>query len=250
MNHIFINADDFGLNSSVNKAIVELFDKGLINSTTLLANMPGFDEAINLTYKHELTNKIGIHLVLTEGTSLTEEIKSINFLFKGKSHYNKFRHRIFFLNSNYKKIIYKEFAAQIEKIQSRNIRITHIDTHHHIHEFYSITKILLDLRKKYNIPSIRILNNLEKPSKFYKRLYRRLINYYIKRQHANFSDFLGNRSDFLSKLKKDPTFIKKRNIEIMVHPDYNFEGKLIDKTGAKKEYDFNFLQSLKINAGQ
>ena len=42
-----INADDFGLSSSVNK-IVESFNNGLINSTTLMANMPGFEEAVEL----------------------------------------------------------------------------------------------------------------------------------------------------------------------------------------------------------
>jgi chitin disaccharide deacetylase len=45
-NNVKINADDFGLNSSVNKAIIEAFDNNYINSTTLMANMPGFDEAV------------------------------------------------------------------------------------------------------------------------------------------------------------------------------------------------------------
>jgi chitin disaccharide deacetylase len=43
---ILINADDFALKSSVNNAIVELFNKRLINSTTLMTNMHGFDEAV------------------------------------------------------------------------------------------------------------------------------------------------------------------------------------------------------------
>lgn len=246
MKNLFINADDFGLSSPVNKAIVELFDKGLINSTTLMATMPGFDEAVDLAFTHNLTNKIGIHLILTEGIPLTEEIKSINFLFKGKDKYKESRSIMIFLKKKYQKLIYNEFAAQIEKIQSKNIQITHIDTHHHVHEMYYITKILLDLRKKYNIPSIRILNNMEKSTKIYKWIYRQLINYYIKQKHANYSDYFGSRSDFILKLKRDPSLIKKNNIEIMIHPTYNSEGKLIDKTGLN-ELDFIFLQSLKIN---
>lgn len=72
----------FGLKSSDNKAIVELFDKGLINCRTLRSNMPGFDEAVELIHNRTLDKKIGIHLVLTDGLLLTQEIKSINLFFK------------------------------------------------------------------------------------------------------------------------------------------------------------------------
>jgi len=246
-NKIIINADDFGLNSSVNKAIIELFLTNTINSTTIMANMPAVNEAIELAHKYELTNKIGIHLVLTEGNPLTNEIISIDFLFRGKTNFNKHRHLLF--SKRYKTLIFNEFAAQIEKIQSKNIPITHLDTHHHVHEVYDITKILIDLKTKYNIPSIRILNNLEKSTKLYKRVYRDLINYYIKRNHANYSDIFGNQSDFLLKFIEDPTLFKKKNIEIMVHPDYNSNGNLIDKVGSG-EYDFTFLQTMKITNDQ
>lgn len=244
MKRFFINADDFGLNPSVNKAIIELFDKEIINSTTLMANMPAYDEAVELAFKHEITRKIGIHLVLTEGIPLTEEIRTIHFLFNGKASFNKYRYLLLF--KKYKTLIYNEFAAQIERIQSENIPITHLDTHHHVHEVYSITKILVDLQKRYNIPSIRILNNLEKSNMLYKGVYRKLINDYIMRKHVNNSDLFGNRCDFLLKLKEDSSVMMNRNIEIMVHPDFNSDGKLIDKVG-NDEYDFTFLQKLKSN---
>lgn len=81
---LFINADDFGLNASVNKAIVESFNSGLINSTTVMANMPGFEEAVNLIHEYKLDRNIGVHLVLTDGLPLTEEIKSMNLFFSKK----------------------------------------------------------------------------------------------------------------------------------------------------------------------
>jgi len=238
---ITINADDFGLNASVNKAIIESFDKGLINSTTLMAIMPGFNEAINLARKHNLTQKIGVHLVLTEGIPLTKEIKSIPFFFNGKEEYKKNKYRLFFPNKKLRKLIYDELSAQIAEVLSNNITITHIDTHHHVHEMYGICKILVSLRKKYNIPFIRILNNLENPTKIYKKIYRNIINYYLKGSNSNFSDFFGNQYDFISTLKKNPTFLNNK-IEIMVHPDYDENGVLIDKEG--KNFDFSFSESL------
>ena len=243
----FINADDFGLNASVNKAIVELLGKCLINSTTLMANMEGFSEAVELDHQHNLEDRSGIHLVLTDGTPLTEEIKSVSFLFNGKDEYRKFRYRLVLFGKRYRKLIYNEFAAQIEMLQKNNIPITHIDTHHHIHEVFTITKIILELRKKYNIPSIRILNNLENSTKIYKRIYRHFINYYIKSKKANYSDLFGNRSDFIEILNNRPSTIRKKSIEVMVHPDYNYEGEIIDKVGSNK-FDFSFLESQKVNA--
>lgn len=240
---IIINADDFGLNSSVNKAIVESFNNGLINSTTLMANMPGFDEAIDLAYKHEFTNKIGIHLVLTDGLSLTEEIKSMNLFFKIPSHL-RFK-KLFFLNRRKRFIIFNEYSAQIEKVRRNGISITHIDTHHQIHDMWAIMQIILELLKTYKIPSMRILNNLEKSNYFYKNAYRNIINNYLKTRKANFTDFLGNRLDFLSILERNPAFLNNKNkrIEIMVHPDLKENGLLIDKIG-DKEYDFRFQKDL------
>lgn len=245
MTKIFINADDFGLNSSVNKAIVQSFKSGIINSATLMANMPGFDEAVEHISRHNLSSQIGVHLVLTEGNPLTEEIKLKNYFFNGYSEFKENRYLFFLLNKRNKKLIYNEFAAQIEKVMSEDIHITHLDTHHHVHELYGITKILLKLRKTYNIPSIRILNNLEKSTSFYKRWYRKLVNIYIKRKRANFSELFGNRDDFLVNVKLNPTLISKKKVEIMVHPSYNSAGKLIDIVGTD-ELDFNFVKTLKL----
>ena len=41
-----VNADDFGRNSRANQRINECFQNNKISSTTVMANMPGFDEAI------------------------------------------------------------------------------------------------------------------------------------------------------------------------------------------------------------
>lgn len=230
VNNIKINADDFGLNSTVNKAIIEAFDKNYINSTTLMANMPGFDEAIHLINKNGLHDKIGIHLVLTEGAPLSEKVKHLNFLFRGKGVFKKHMYQNFFLlTQSERHLIYQELAVQIEKVQNTGIKITHLDTHHHVHEFIGVTSVLLALKNSYHIPSIRILNNLETPFKVYKRFYRANINLYLKSQKACYSDFFGNRLDFQRTYKKRPSLIKSSSFEIMVHPDYSSDGKLIDK---------------------
>ena len=72
---IIINADDFGMSAEANKAIVEAFEKNVISSTTLMANMSGFNEACELAHRHRLLGKIGVHLNLTSGYPLSEPIR-------------------------------------------------------------------------------------------------------------------------------------------------------------------------------
>ena len=48
MKKVIINADDFGYSSAVNLGIIKAYKEGILTSTTLMANMPGCDEAITL----------------------------------------------------------------------------------------------------------------------------------------------------------------------------------------------------------
>jgi chitin disaccharide deacetylase len=238
-NKIIINADDFGYKSSINKAIVESFNKGLINSTTIMANMPYFDEAVELGYKHNFIDRIGIHLNLDEGNFLTSDIRSAD-LFEKRDHKRlKNKRSLFFLSRNEKISVYKEFAAQIEKVQKAGIPISHVDTHHHIHETYTVAQIILALLKSYNVPSMRILNNLKKPTVFYKSGYRKLVNIYIKINHVNYSDYFGNQLEVISLVRNYPFVLNDKKIETMVHPDYNQMGKLIDRIKTD-EYNFEY----------
>jgi chitin disaccharide deacetylase len=241
---IIINADDFGLKSSVNKAIVASFNTGIITSTTLMANMPGFNEAVELAHQNNILNKIGIHLNLTEGYPITGDIKKTSLFY---NQYNldldKHKKNLFRLTINEKRIVINEFAAQIEKVKNAGIQITHIDTHHHIDEVWSITQIIMALLKKYSIPSMRILNNLNKSSSFYKKTYRKLVNKFIKINHANFTDYLGNQLEAATQLVNDPSFCDDKKLEIMVHPDYSSDGLIIDKI-KNQEYTFEYPEEL------
>ena len=49
MRSVIINADDFGLSPGVNRGILSAFRDGVVTSTTMLANMSGFDDAVAIT---------------------------------------------------------------------------------------------------------------------------------------------------------------------------------------------------------
>ncbi|HEX3890348.1 MAG TPA: ChbG/HpnK family deacetylase, partial [Verrucomicrobiae bacterium] len=45
---LIVNADDFGLSSSVNAAVIRAHRQGILTTASLMVNEPGFDEAVKL----------------------------------------------------------------------------------------------------------------------------------------------------------------------------------------------------------
>jgi len=68
---IIINADDFGYSKAVNYGIIDSYLDGVVRSTTLMANMDGFDHAVDLAKKHRGL-AVGVHLTISTGRPLTD----------------------------------------------------------------------------------------------------------------------------------------------------------------------------------
>ncbi len=49
---LIINADDFGRDSKINRAISDCFKNTLIDSTTIMVNTEGFHEALELADRY------------------------------------------------------------------------------------------------------------------------------------------------------------------------------------------------------
>jgi chitin disaccharide deacetylase len=232
--NLIVNADDFGLNPLTSRAIIESFNLGAINSTSIMANMPGFDDAVELAHKNKITNKIGIHLNLTDGIPMTRGILNPG-LYRVNQDGDLKRHmlRLFLLNGADKRLIFKELATQIERVKEAGIPITHIDTHHHFEEVLPLTQIVIALLKEYRIPSMRILNNLNGSTLFYKSIYRRMINRVITNNGVNFTDYFGNQVEASAFLKIHSKILNEKKLEIMVHPVYDNSGKVVDRLEGK-----------------
>src|SRR4029079_11030853 len=66
MKQLIVNADDFGFTRGVNAGIVRAFSAEILTSTTIMANGPAFEDAVELALKNpELP--VGCHLALVGG---------------------------------------------------------------------------------------------------------------------------------------------------------------------------------------
>src|SRR5438128_46426 len=79
MRRLIINADDFGLTSGVNRAIVEAHEGGIVTSATLMANGSAFDEAVSLA---QISPRLGVgcHVVLVDGVPLVRQTATDSLL--------------------------------------------------------------------------------------------------------------------------------------------------------------------------
>ncbi len=69
MKDLILNADDFGYTKGINEGIIRAHRDGILTSTTLMANGPAFDDAVERAKENPKLG-IGCHLVLTGGYSV------------------------------------------------------------------------------------------------------------------------------------------------------------------------------------
>jgi chitin disaccharide deacetylase len=153
---LIVNADDFGFTSGVNRAIVEAHVGGVVTSSTLMANGPAFEEAAQLA-KTIPKLSIGCHVVLIDGRPVlrAEQLSSLTRDSRFRDGLITFATRAITGRIDAEEIT-AEATAQVRKIQSAGIAVSHIDTHKHTHLF---PKILRPLLRAAGACGIRALRN-------------------------------------------------------------------------------------------
>ncbi len=220
---IIINADDYGMNEHCSKAIAQAFYEGLITDTTMMATGEYFDEAVALAKEQGFFDKIGIHLNLTEGIPLTDEIKNCD-AFVGNGRFFHRGNGIRLLSQDEQNAVYREFCAQIKRLRNAGIRITHADSHHYIHTRSSVAPIAVRACREHGIDIMRIGKNFgDIPN--HERAHNAVFNRWLHEQHIRTVRYFGALRDL------DECSVIFDNTEILVHPDYDKNGVLIDRRG-------------------
>jgi chitin disaccharide deacetylase len=153
---LILNADDFGLTAGVNRSVVELEEAGALTSATLMATAEGFMAAAAEAAAHPRLG-VGCHVVLVDGRPVlsSEQIPGL------ATASGEFRPTLgaFVRDLMRGKIpedeIETEAVAQIRRLQSVGIHVTHIDTHKHTHMFVRVLRPLLRAARACGVGAIR-----------------------------------------------------------------------------------------------
>jgi predicted glycoside hydrolase/deacetylase ChbG (UPF0249 family) len=157
VSRLIVNADDFGLTSGVNRAIVELHRAGVLTSATLMSNAAATAEAVVLAHATP-TLGVGCHVVLVDGAPALapHRISSLISARTGQLHptLGAFLQRL--LTGRIRSSeIEGEACAQIAQLQSQGLRLTHIDTHKHTHMFPGVLRPLLRAARACGVRVVR-----------------------------------------------------------------------------------------------
>ncbi len=157
MKRLVVNADDFGLTSGVNRAIVACHERGLVTYTTLMTTGAALDEAVALARSLPRLG-VGCHVVLVDGEPLLPANEVPSLLAPGTNRFYNTIGEILGAVARGRfraEEIQAEAAAQMARLRLLGVPLTHFDAHKHTHMFPSILRPLLRAARAQGVTAVR-----------------------------------------------------------------------------------------------
>ena len=214
---IVVNADDLGLSDGVNAKIFASINRGLITSASVLANGDGFDN-FQEQFRAYSQASFGVHLNLTEGLPLTNRADLGPLLHTS----GRFREDIRNVRNlgKLRSAIKEELSAQVSRLLEAGVKISHFDSHQHVHTIPAITPVVKLLQSEFGIRRIRRARNFYLGGKFPSQamyLKKLAFNQWLRWcPSTRMVDGMGNADDFIISADQIPS--KFKSIELETHP--------------------------------
>ena len=156
---LIVNADDLGIHPRINAGILSAYRRGILTSCSMLMTTPYFDETIR-DYARPETLPIGIHLSLTQGKAVAPH-EEVPDLIDEEGNLKLGAGRL--ILSSFKgetgrallEQIRRELIAQLAIARDHGIRLTHADSHHHVHMNPAIFRLVEELLPRFGIDRLR-----------------------------------------------------------------------------------------------
>lgn len=152
---VIINGDDFGMSPGINRAIIKLHQQGRMKSTSIMANMPWSEEALQYAQTASIL-EVGVHLNVSTGKPIlpAERVPSLATS-EGQFHdMSAFLSRLLAGRIQRSELLL-ELEAQFEKFLEQGIQPVHVDSHMHFHAVPALNEIVSELASRYGIEKVR-----------------------------------------------------------------------------------------------
>ncbi len=144
MKRLIVTADDVGLDRGMTAGAIEAHRHGIVTACSIVANGREFDDAV-ARLRDTPSLEVGVHLTLVEERALTTG---------GAMPPNYVR----FLLSRPRNVE-PELRAQIDKVLGTGLRVTHLNSHQHLHLWPRVWRIVSRLATEYSIGFVRVVND-------------------------------------------------------------------------------------------
>ncbi|MBI4468537.1 MAG: ChbG/HpnK family deacetylase [Acidobacteria bacterium] len=152
---LIVNADDFGLSPGVNEGIIDAHRMGIVRSATLLANASSIQDAIERAKRYPNLG-LGCHLSLIGGPALAP-VSRIPHLADGQGRLPRGWPQLMARLAGGAGIaeLAAEFRAQLYRLTSCGVRLTHVDSHKHVHILPQVLEAAFQAASDFGIRAIR-----------------------------------------------------------------------------------------------
>ena len=153
---LIVNADDFGRTREVCDGVVQAFRDGLATSTTLVATSPAFDYAVGLARGLPELG-VGVHLAIDEYPPLSRQDDIPSLVRDDGTFHPRVTNLLRIIRGQADpRHVLREWTAQIDKVRSTGLRISHLDGHGHCHVCPRLVDVVSTLLERFNIRAARI----------------------------------------------------------------------------------------------
>ena len=153
---IVIVADDFGRSESVNKAVAEAHDKGILTSASLMAGGASFDDAVGIARERKNLS-VGLHVTLCDGRAVSPPSR-IPGLVDDDGNFEKdpVKAWLRYGSKDLRLQVETEVEAQFERLEKAGIFPSHVDGHHHLQMHPVLFRIICRQASKRRVGWIRV----------------------------------------------------------------------------------------------
>jgi len=157
---IVVNADDFGFDDDTVAATIECFERGAITSATIMPRMPATERAIQYARTHP-DLAFGVHLTFSGGLGCGErpvgDPATLPQLVDARG---EFRSGGAVMKASILRRldvapIAREMDAQIHRLLSSGVRLSHVDSHGHVHKSWAFVQAMRDVLPRYGLRRVR-----------------------------------------------------------------------------------------------
>lgn len=152
---LIINADDLGYSPGVNQAIADLYQAGLVTSTSLIVNLP-HSEAGAAIARRLPGLSVGVHLNLSKGEPLLPAASVPSLVDEDGRFWETaalYRHALTGQINWYEAAA--EMEAQIEWAIGRGLHVDNLDSHVHFHVLPAARRLITELGERYHVHAWR-----------------------------------------------------------------------------------------------
>src|SRR5256885_3555489 len=153
---LVVNADDFGFSAGVNRGILEAHAAGVVSSVSVLVNTPGWPDARDRLRAIGGTLGVGLHLNLTTGAPLTTAPSLTTPPPTARFHSLAALVARTLTGRLDPAHVAAECAAQLARLREAGVRVTHIDSHRHVHALPGVWASVVAAARAHGVPFVRV----------------------------------------------------------------------------------------------